>query len=65
MRSLSDEEEGGHVGWDDQVPAHVEADFREVLGHMKESEKGELSPIYVAGAQPRPGKREAHVTHLR
>jgi hypothetical protein len=39
MRSLSDEEEGGHVGWDDQVPAHVEADFREVLGHLKELKK--------------------------
>ncbi len=32
MRSLSDEEEGGRIGWDNQVPAHVEADFREALG---------------------------------
>jgi hypothetical protein len=24
MRSLSDEEEGERIGWDDQVPAHVE-----------------------------------------
>ncbi len=39
MRSLSDEEEGGRVGWDDQVPAHVEADFREVLGHLKDLKK--------------------------
>jgi hypothetical protein len=39
MRSLSDEEEGGRMGWDDQVPAHVEADFREVLGHMKDLKK--------------------------
>jgi hypothetical protein len=27
------------VGWDDQVPAHVEADFREVLGHLKDLKK--------------------------
>jgi hypothetical protein len=27
------------VGWDDQVPTHVEADFREVLGHMKDLKK--------------------------
>jgi hypothetical protein len=39
MRSLSDEEEGGRVGWDDQVPAHVEADFREILGHLKDLKK--------------------------
>jgi hypothetical protein len=39
MRSLSDEEEGGRVGWDDQVPAHVEADFREVLGYLKDLKK--------------------------
>jgi hypothetical protein len=39
MRSLSDEEEGGRIGWDDQVPAHVEANFREVLGHLKDLKK--------------------------
>ncbi len=39
MRSLSDEEEGGRVGWDDQVPAHVEADFREILGYLKDLKK--------------------------
>jgi hypothetical protein len=39
MRSLSDEEEGGRVGWDDQVPALVEADFREVLGYLKDLKK--------------------------
>jgi hypothetical protein len=39
MRSLSDEEEGGHIGWDDQVPAHVEANFREVLGYLKDLKK--------------------------
>ncbi len=39
MRSLSDEEEGGRVGWDDQVPAHMEADFREILGYLKDLKK--------------------------
>jgi hypothetical protein len=39
MRSLSDEEEGERIGWDDQVPAHVEANFREVLGHLKDLKK--------------------------
>ncbi len=39
MRSLSDEEEGGRIGWDDQVPAHVETNFREVLGYLKDLKK--------------------------
>ncbi len=39
MRSQSDEEEGGRIGWDDQVPAHVEANFREVLGYLKDLKK--------------------------
>jgi hypothetical protein len=39
MRSLSDEEEGERVGWDDQVPAQVEANFREILGHLKDLKK--------------------------
>ncbi len=39
MRSLSNEEEGRHVGWDDQVPAHMEADFQEVLGYLKDLKK--------------------------
>jgi hypothetical protein len=39
MRSLSDEEEGRRIGWDDQVPAHVEANFREVLGYLKDLKK--------------------------
>jgi hypothetical protein len=36
MRSLSDEEEGERIGWDDQVPAQVQANFQEVLGHLKD-----------------------------
>ncbi len=39
MRSLSDEEEGERVGWDYQLPAQVEANFREVLGHLKDLKK--------------------------
>jgi hypothetical protein len=37
--TLSDEEESERVGWDDQMPAHVEANFREVLGHLKDLKK--------------------------
>ncbi len=52
MRSLSDEEEGGRVGWDDQVPAHVEADFREILGHLKDLKK----VSFLRSMWPEPGR---------
>ncbi len=42
MRSLSDEEEGTHVGWDDPVPASVEPDFPEVLQHLKDLKRVEF-----------------------
>jgi hypothetical protein len=31
MRSLSGEEEGTRIGWDEPVPPAIEADFRQVI----------------------------------
>jgi hypothetical protein len=64
MRSLSDEEEGGRSGWDDQVPAHVEANFREVLGYLKDLKKVN----FPRSMWPKPSRgpvKGRPITHLR
>jgi hypothetical protein len=52
MRSLSDEEEGVRVGWDDPVPASVESDFREVLEHLKDLKRVD----FPRSIWPEPGR---------
>jgi hypothetical protein len=42
MRSLTPEEEGDSVGWDEPIPSAAEAQFREVLQQLKDLKKVEF-----------------------